>query len=125
MTIADLLSLEIKGVRVSSLWQEIQGQQGEYTLLGEDSLGYFWNQCSGGERQKALITRALFKSGRLLILDEPLNHLDENARYRALQLIHRYLERQSENRAVIMVVHEDFDSSWPSFSQLKYVDLSS
>ena len=36
-----------------------------------------WHTSSGGERKKALIAKAMSEAKKLLILDEPFNHLDQ------------------------------------------------
>ncbi len=46
-----------------------------------------FNQLSYGERRMVLIARAMVKSPRLLILDEPCEGLDEDHRRRVLKLI--------------------------------------
>jgi len=43
-----------------------------------------YNQISGGERQIALLARALLQSSSTILLDEPTNHLDFKNQYRML-----------------------------------------
>ena len=46
-------------------------------LLSPSQLGCAWNKASGGERQKSLVTMTLMSQSPLILLDEPLNHLDK------------------------------------------------
>jgi len=65
------------------------------SLLGE---------LSGGERQLAVIARALAQEPKLLLLDEPTAHLDITHQIKVLDLIKR-LNRQ-KGLTVIVVLHD-------------------
>lgn len=62
-----------------------------------------YNQISGGERQLALIARALAQQPEILLLDEPTSHLDFGNQSLILQTIRR-LARES-NLSVVMTTH--------------------
>lgn len=63
---------------------------------------------SGGERQRARIAQILAQASRILLLDEPLQHLDLKHQAQALALFQRLA--RDEGRAVAMVLH---DALWP------------
>lgn len=67
--------------------------------LGERS----GKQLSGGEKQRVALLRAWVLSPRLLLLDEPIASLDQNARHRTLFLIRRLLE---DGVGLIITAHE-------------------
>jgi ABC-type Mn2+/Zn2+ transport system ATPase subunit len=62
-----------------------------------------WNYASGGERQKTMLTSAFLSQAKLLILDEPFNHLDANSKVKLHQLIDHY---QKNGIAFILITHE-------------------
>ena len=60
------------------------------------------NTLSGGERQLVLIARALVQHTPILLLDEPLAHLDPGNRQRVLGLLGRLA---AQGRTVIFTTH--------------------
>lgn len=62
------------------------------------------DELSGGEQQRVAILRALAPTPRLLLLDEPLSHLDPENALLLLELIKRGAE--AAGAAVILVTHD-------------------
>ena len=62
-----------------------------------------YTQISGGERQLALIARALCQQAQLLIMDEPCANLDFGNRTRVLHQVRELAER---GKAVLMTTHD-------------------
>lgn len=63
-----------------------------------------YSRLSGGEQQRALIARALVQQSSLLILDEPVNHLDVFYQHQILQLLHDMAKQL--NLTIIMSLHD-------------------
>lgn len=59
---------------------------------------------SGGELQRAFLAQVFAQDPRVLVLDEPANHLDLKYQQHIFELIAAW--RKRENRAVISVVHD-------------------
>lgn len=79
-------------------------------LMDPGHLSLGWNTASGGEKRRTLMTRALLNHPRLLILDEPLNHLDKETRRQVSRVIERFVTGEA-GRAVVLVSHEPPDFS--------------
>ena len=62
------------------------------------------NEVSGGERQRAVIARALTQEPRVLLLDEPTAFLDLNHQLDICAMLHRL--RAQRNLSVVMVSHD-------------------
>jgi len=65
---------------------------------------HFINELSDGERQRAMIAKALVQDTPVILLDEPTAHLDINNRVEVMMLLHE-LARQT-NKAIVLSTHE-------------------
>lgn len=63
-----------------------------------------FSSLSGGEQQRGLIARALVQKAALIILDEPVNHLDVYYQHQVLSLLRSLAHNL--NITVVMSLHE-------------------
>jgi iron complex transport system ATP-binding protein len=70
------------------------------TALQNERLG----ELSDGQRQKAMIARALAQDGKVLVLDEPTAHLDLINRLEIMTLLREI--SQKKEKAVLVVTHD-------------------
>ncbi len=61
-------------------------------------------EISDGQRQKAMIARALAQDGKSMILDEPTAHLDLVNRFEIMQLLRDIAKTQE--KAILVVTHD-------------------
>ena len=61
-------------------------------------------ELSDGERQKAMIAKALVQESPIIILDEPTAFLDVVSRIEIMQLLHKIATEQ--NRAILLSTHD-------------------
>jgi len=64
----------------------------------------YMNELSGGEKQLIYLAQALVKKPKLLLLDEPLNHLDIKNQFQVLKIL-KDLTRKI-NLSIIIVMHD-------------------
>ena len=114
MTIEDALKLALKDkVDMEKVMS--------FGLLEKRHLALHWNTASGGEQKRVLLTRSLLKDPEVLILDEPLNHLDAHSRNKICEALSNFVSRK--NKAIIMVSHELESITKYAPSQLRYLEI--
>ena len=62
------------------------------------------NTMSGGERQRAIIARAIAQTPEILLMDEPTLHLDINMQFEVLDLVRKLCD---ENGLTVVIVSHD------------------
>lgn len=62
------------------------------------------SEISDGQRQKALISRALAQDGKVMVLDEPTAHLDLVNRYEIMHLLREI--SKSQGKSILVVTHD-------------------
>lgn len=62
------------------------------------------SEISDGQRQKALIARALAQDGKVMVLDEPTAHLDLVNRYEIMHLLREI--SKSQGKSILVVTHD-------------------
>lgn len=70
----------------------------------EDKINQTFSSLSGGEQQRGLIARALVQKAALIILDEPVNHLDVYYQHQVLKLLRSLAHKL--NITVVMSLHD-------------------
>lgn len=58
------------------------------------------NQLSGGQKQRIAIARALAKTPRLLVADEPYSNLDD----KTIEVVHSYIREKAEDLGMAVVI---------------------
>ena len=114
LSLADVLSLGVPG-RFNPAAATALG------LLAAEELDLAWNTASGGERQKTLLTQVLMTQPQVLILDEPMNHLDNVTRGKLYAVLRDFVA--NGKRAILMVCHEKLITS-DELKPASIIDLS-
>ncbi len=105
-SVAHNLMLGLDDVETTQIWQALemaqadqfvlQLPQGLDTLVGEGGQG-----ISGGQLQRLALARALLRNAKILILDEPTAHLDQDNE----KLIRQAMQSLPRDMTVISIAH--------------------
>ncbi len=77
--------------------------------------GRYFNELSGGERQKIVVAMALAQEPAILLLDEPTSHLDISHQMEILELLRRY---NREKKVTIVAAMHDLNLAALYFERL-------
>jgi len=69
-----------------------------------DRAGFPVNKLSGGQRQRAWIAMVLAQDTDVILMDEPVNHLDMKYQFTILELVRELVEKKG--KTVIAVLHD-------------------
>ncbi len=83
--------------------RELYRQVLETVGLG-DRAGFPVNKLSGGQRQRAWIAMVLAQDTDVILMDEPVNHLDMKYQFAVLELVKELTE--AHGKTVIAVLHD-------------------
>jgi ABC-type multidrug transport system fused ATPase/permease subunit len=87
----------IKAAKEANAHDFIESLPGGYSM----QVGERGSRLSGGQRQRIAIARAYLKNAPILILDEPLAHLDKASS----ELVRASLARLIQGRTVLIIAH--------------------
>ena len=102
LTLANVSLEEIK-TRVQSTAEKL----GVVELLDK-----YPNECSGGQRQRAAIARALVTNPKLIVADEPTGNLDSKNSHDLLEFFKKL--NDEEGVSILMVTHDSMIASYSS-----------
>lgn len=104
----DLVALGIDGQRWGIPWPSKERRRKVDAMLEQvGALAYAdapVGRLSGGEQQRLLIAQALLGDPKILLLDEPLSHLDIRSANEVVRLVARI--GRDRNVAVLLVAHD-------------------
>lgn len=100
-----LFAGEARGYKKQSLQKDFDEIVGALQI--EDKICLEVQRLSGGERQRVALARALISLPRLLLLDEPFTHLDEDSKTGARLLTKKVIE--SRGLAALLISHDQKD----------------
>lgn len=85
-----------------------------------DSINKAASKLSGGMRRRAAIMRAMLADFDILLLDEPFNGLDANAKRQTAE----FIKSRLENRTVLLVTHNPDDAELLGCEKLLFEEIA-
>ncbi len=110
LTVGELVELGRYANLKESVFGAINKQERDYFIYCLEQVGLqdmasiAVNSLSGGQKQRAWIAMVLAQDSDIILLDEPVNHLDPNYQYSILSLVRKI--RIDNNKTVIVVLHD-------------------
>lgn len=99
--------LQLKGINASEIDSRIQTIAKRLHI--DKLLDKYPSECSGGQRQRAAIARALITQPKLIVADEPTGNLDSQNSHELLELFKEFNE---EGISILMVTHDPMIASY-------------
>lgn len=93
-------------------FSEVGRKELEQALAGLEQVGLLdsanvkMNRLSGGERQKVFIAKALAQDTPLILLDEPISHLDWQNQVEILDLLKELTLQPGKEKMIISILHD-------------------
>jgi iron complex transport system ATP-binding protein len=106
LTVADVLSLgrrPFSSFKLTSQDKKIIDEIVTQFCL-QKFLQYPMDTLSGGERQKVYLAKALIQKPKILLLDEPISHLDPKNQIEILNIVKKVTH--SQNLITLIVIHD-------------------
>lgn len=76
----------------------------------EEIVDKYPNECSGGQRQRAAIARALINNPSIIVADEPTGNLDSKNSHEVLKILRELNDK--EGKTIVMVTHDSMIASY-------------
>jgi multiple sugar transport system ATP-binding protein len=108
MTVRGNLELPLKAVKESRAHIDRKVQEVSTVLAIDEMLDSYPRQLSGGQRQRVALGRALVRSPKVFLMDEPLSNLD--ARLRIQMRSELRLLKERLGATVIYVTHDQAEA---------------
>lgn len=99
--------LTLASVSLSEMKKRVQNIATKLNI--EMLLDKYPQECSGGQRQRAAIARALVTNPKLIVADEPTGNLDSHSSHELLEL---FKQLNDEGTSILMVTHDSMIASY-------------